>query len=156
MNARRFRPWIPFAALSVVVAVLAAARLFRPSTRDKTDELDEANEPRPPVVLAPSSWADAASLEAYLHALHVEASVVPCPDRSDAWYVVVPDADASAVVGLPATPEYADCWRGVLLAEGVGKADDGPYGVQAGSFHFFGDGSMVRKVREALEHPTGP
>ena len=155
-NARRLRPWLPFAALSVVVAVLAAARLFRPSTPDKTNELDEANEPRPPVVLAPSPWANASSLEAYRHALHVEASVVSCPDRCGVWYVVAPEADPSAVAGIPATPEYADCWQGVLLASAVGKADDGPHDVQAESFHFFKDAAMVARIREGLEHPAGP
>ena len=105
--------------------------------------------------MAPPPTANAAFLREQLRSLHVEGEVVAAPGRTDAWYVVAPGADASAVVGLPATPEYADCWRGVLLAEAVGRADDEPYEVQAGSFHFFGDAAMVRQIREGLEHPAG-
>ena len=75
-------------------------------------------------------------------------------DRPAAYYVLAPGA--SAVAGLPATPQYADCWRGVLLAETRGRAGGGPNEAQAGSFHFFGDAAMVRRLREALEHPAGP
>ena len=144
MDARRLRPWLPFAALPVAVVMLAVVRDFRPAP------------PAPPVLMAPPPYDNAALLREQLQSLHVEGAVVPCPGRSDAWYVVAPGADASAVVGLPATPEYADCWQGVLLAVAVGKTDDGPYEVQARSFHFFGDAGKVRQIREAMDHPAAP
>ena len=119
MNAR-LRPWLPFITLAVAVVVLAVARHFRPAP------------PPAPVQMAPPPYDNASLLRDQLQSLHVNASVAPCPGRVDAWYVLAPGADPSAVAGIPATPEFADRWRGLLIAVAVGVPGDGPYEVQAG------------------------
>ena len=144
MNARRLRPWIPFAVLASAVVMLAVVRHFRPAL------------PPAPILMSPPPYDNASLLRNQLQPLHVSTSVVPCPGRTDAWYVVGPGADASAVAGIPATPEFAEHWRGLLIAVTVGVPEDGPNEIQAGSFHVFGDAGMVRQIRDGLDHPGGP
>lgn len=93
---------------------MAAVRLHKPATTPP--------EPEPP----PSPNVPPDLQAVYLLHMFLDAGlglcVVPCNDRPEAFYLFdgasdVVAVDSSAVAGLPAEEEYADCWRGVVLAD---------------------------------------
>lgn len=57
--------------------------------------------------------------------------------------------------GLPATEEYADCWRGVLLCEAdpEGLVASGPHRGRFGAVRLFGDMAIMPRVFPSLNRP---
>ena len=82
------------------------------------------------------------------------------PDGSAYCYVIDADVDEAVPDALaPATEEYADCWRGVVLcgADWAALHPDeaarglGPHECLAGDFYLFGDVQLLERVRPAAE-----
>jgi hypothetical protein len=128
------RPMLLFLLCSGFLLLIVAAvgpfvrtrptELVKPDAPTEPDEADDAADSRPP-----PPWERAISLERFLRDRGVAVTVIPCADRPDAWYVFDGEPDPGVVKGVPATAEYADCWRGVALVQ-VGpwtqKAYSGP------------------------------
>ena len=114
------RPMLLFLLCSGFLLLIVAAvgplvrtrptELVKPDAPTEPDVADDATDSRPP-----PPWERAISLEHFLRDRGVAVTVIPCADRPDAWYVFEGEPDPGLVEGIPATAEYADCWKGVAL-----------------------------------------
>ena len=95
--------------LLLLVAAVGPLVRTRPTELVRPDATDDA--PLIAPVLSPP-WKRAFYLERFLRGRGVAVTVIPCADRPDAWYVFDGQPDPGLVRGVPATEEYADCWRG--------------------------------------------
>jgi hypothetical protein len=135
-----------------LLLILAAVGPF---VRTHPTELLPSSDDAPPVgraVIPP--WEQASGLERFLRGRGLPVMVVPCSGRPDACYVFDGEPDVGLLDGTPATPEYADCWWGVVLVE-VGDGEEpaamvGPNELRTGPYRFFGDAAMVDRLRVVL------
>lgn len=140
------RPMLLFllgsAFLLLIVAAVGPCVRPRPTELVKPEASDAADNAQP--IRPPPKWERAFYLERFLRHRGVEVTVAPCADRPEAWYVFDGEPHPCLVQGIPATPEYADCWRGVALMV-VGpwtqKATSlNAYELRVRPYRYFGDG----------------
>ena len=157
------RPMLPFLLCAAFLLLIVAAvgpfvrprpsALVKPDAPAGPDAADDAQPIRP----APP-WERASSLERFLRNRGVVVTVIPCADRPDAWYVFDGQPDPGLVRGIPATAEYADCWRGVVLVR-VGPltqkaTSPNAYELRVGPYRYFGDAALLERIRGAGEIGT--
>ncbi len=148
------RPMILFMVCSAfLLRIVAAVGPFvrpRPTELVKPDVADDAATLRPPPACERAIY-----LERFLRLRGVAVTVTPCADRPEAWYVFDGEPDPGFVEGIPATAEYADCWRGVALVV-VGPwtqkaTSPSAYELRVGPYRYFGDAALLERIRGAGE-----
>ncbi len=139
--------------LLLIVAAVGPIVRTRPTELVQPDVAAGTQRVRPP-----PAWERAIYLERFLRHHGVAVTVAPCADRPEAWYVFDGVPDPGLVEGVPASPEYADCWQGVTLmviGPWTQKATStSAYELRVGPYRYFGDAALLGRIRAAGEIGT--